>query len=252
MILPRWYGAARRPPPDEIAVFSLPRPARPDQCEFRGAIGPKLGWLRKSARADGLSQELACQPQRVALAACLFQIDKLYVAARPAVVADEPLGLVAGKVRFGIAIIMQRVGPALDPDRPRQVDPFAPFQHQHRVPLRRIGFGLPISDAVAEAAFLEEQRAVARQRVDNRPVHEGGNSHGTKHSIIHAGDSRRTAEAADREKAAIRQDWSRRRARLSPQPHRRDVGCPYSQWERRELDKGYRQRRRLRRCRWHG
>src|SRR5205814_5368231 len=113
-----------RPPPGEIASFSLPRPARPDQCEFRGAIGPKLGWLRKSARADSLSQELACQPQRVALAACLFQlaaclfqIDKLYVAARPAVVADEPLGLVAGKVRFGIAIIMHRVGPALDPDR---------------------------------------------------------------------------------------------------------------------------------------
>src|SRR6267154_5898846 len=80
----------------------------------------------------------------VGVALLVIEIGDLDVAAGLAVVADEPLGLVARKAAIGIMVIVHLVGPALDPDRRRHDDLLAAFEDQHRIALDHVGFGLPI------------------------------------------------------------------------------------------------------------
>ena len=74
----------------------------------------------------------------------IVEIGDLDVAAGLAVVADKPLGLVAGEPAIRVVVVVHLVGPALDPDRRRHDHLLAALQDQHRIALDHVGLGLPV------------------------------------------------------------------------------------------------------------
>src|SRR3979490_1162060 len=118
----------------------------------------------------------------VGVALLVVEIGDFGVAAGLAIVADEPLGLVAREPAIGIVVVVHLVGPALDPDRRRHDDLLAAFEDQHRVAFGHLGLSVPVGIVLFLHADGEGRRvglgrptdrvAVARQRVDDRPQHD--------------------------------------------------------------------------------
>src|SRR5260370_30303633 len=109
----------RRPTPrircSAIGSLRIPLTPAPSPRAERGR-GPRSGRARVSRLPQLLAEEGGDRVERSAgRAFFVVDIDDFDVAARLAVVRDEPLGLVPGEVGIVVVIVMDDVGPSLDP-----------------------------------------------------------------------------------------------------------------------------------------
>src|SRR5215204_7355573 len=108
-------------------------------------------------------------------------IFQCYLAASAAITGDKPFRLGAGKSRFRIAVVVNDIIGALNPERRRHHSLLPAFKRQQRVALDHVLLARPISHAERHgprrpswwigALAYPSRIVMAPERIDDRPEH---------------------------------------------------------------------------------